>query len=124
MPVLANAYIDLGNWYGVTPYVGAGAGFAWMRTSGALGYLQNGNASWVAYQTERQTTSPAFAAMAGLSVDLGSGFQLDAGYRYLWVTSNSGPAFTTVAGATAPTNLDLRNTGFHQARVGLRWFVF
>ena len=30
--ILANAYLDLGTWAGVTPYVGAGAGFAYGRT--------------------------------------------------------------------------------------------
>lgn len=31
---LANAYIDLGNWYGVTPFIGAGVGFAHQRIKG------------------------------------------------------------------------------------------
>ena len=34
---LANLYLDLGTWYGITPYVGAGAGVAWNRTSDYFG---------------------------------------------------------------------------------------
>ena len=30
---LANLYLDLGTWSGITPYVGAGAGLSWNRTS-------------------------------------------------------------------------------------------
>ena len=30
---LFNGYLDLGTWYGVTPYIGAGAGVAYMRVS-------------------------------------------------------------------------------------------
>ena len=45
--VLANAYFDLGTWYGITPFVGAGAGYAFNRVSG--------------YGTNGQYTSPTYA---------------------------------------------------------------
>jgi opacity protein-like surface antigen len=38
VPVLANAYLDLGKWWGFTPYVGGGAGVARMRTGGVFAY--------------------------------------------------------------------------------------
>ncbi len=31
MLLLANAYVDIGTWHGVTPYVGAGIGGAWVK---------------------------------------------------------------------------------------------
>ena len=31
---LANAYIDMGNWCGFTPFIGAGIGFATLSVSG------------------------------------------------------------------------------------------
>jgi opacity protein-like surface antigen len=37
---LFNAYVDLGNWFGVTPYVGAGLGASYVRTSGAVSYTK------------------------------------------------------------------------------------
>ncbi len=33
-----NAYIDLGNWWGFTPYVGAGIGISYLQSSGAVAY--------------------------------------------------------------------------------------
>jgi opacity protein-like surface antigen len=32
---LANAYVDLGNWWGLTPYVGAGVGLSYLQASGS-----------------------------------------------------------------------------------------
>ena len=38
--VLVNGYVDLGNFRGVTPYVGAGAGMALIKTSGTISYVK------------------------------------------------------------------------------------
>jgi opacity protein-like surface antigen len=46
--VLASAYLDLGNYWGVTPYVGAGAGLNANTTSGTVAYTETvGGASYV-----------------------------------------------------------------------------
>jgi opacity protein-like surface antigen len=37
---LFNAYADLGEWYGFTPYIGAGVGVSYVRTSGAINYFK------------------------------------------------------------------------------------
>ncbi|MFD0935986.1 outer membrane protein [Methylobacterium trifolii] len=44
--VLANAYFDLGTWYGITPFVGGGVGYAFNHMSG--------------YGTSQQFTSPTY----------------------------------------------------------------
>ncbi len=38
-----NAYIDLGNWWGFTPYVGAGIGFSYLQSSSAVTYNSTAN---------------------------------------------------------------------------------
>jgi opacity protein-like surface antigen len=38
--LMLNGYFDLGTWYGVTPYVGAGVGVARLTTSGSLQYYK------------------------------------------------------------------------------------
>lgn len=43
--VLANGYLDLGTWSGVTPYVGAGAGVAYGRISGTYDWRDMSNNS-------------------------------------------------------------------------------
>jgi opacity protein-like surface antigen len=35
-----NAYLDLGNWFGLTPYVGAGVGASYVRSSGSISYYK------------------------------------------------------------------------------------
>lgn len=42
---LANGYIDLGTWAGITPYVGAGAGGAYVVTNQAVSYVNNSDGS-------------------------------------------------------------------------------
>ncbi len=40
---LANAYVDLGNWWGFTPYVGAGVGASFLNSSASVNYYENAN---------------------------------------------------------------------------------
>jgi len=41
--VLANAYLDFGDWWGFTPYVGAGVGLSYLQASSSIVYYENGN---------------------------------------------------------------------------------
>ena len=41
--VLANAYLDGGTYWGITPYIGAGAGFNVLTTSGSLLFFETAN---------------------------------------------------------------------------------
>ena len=125
VPVLANAYVDLGKWWGFSPYVGGGAGVARMRTGGGFTYTDTTtHASLETVASSRTKWSPAFAAMAGLAVDLGAGIQLDAGYRYLWLSEGATGVMTqTGSGGLVPSSVEMKNAGFHQARVGLRYFL-
>jgi len=125
MPVLANAYVDFGGWHGFSPYLGGGIGAAKLKSSGSFTYTDTTTAlTATTYADGGSRWSPAFAAMAGLSIDLGSGIQLDAGYRYLWVTEGStGNVAQSGAFGLVPGGVEFKNNGFHQARVGLRYFV-
>jgi len=42
---LANGYVDLGTWAGVTPYVGAGAGAAYIYANQTVNFTNNSNGS-------------------------------------------------------------------------------
>ena len=131
---LANAYVDLGTWYCITPYIGAGVGFANNTISGFQdqGYnypAPTGITPVVAsgpgspsgtYYGKGSTTNFAWAVMAGLGYDVTSNLKLDIGYRYL----NMGKATT---GSSVPqfgpptykyTQKDLAS---HDFRIGMRW---
>lgn len=60
----ANGYVDIGTWWGVTPYVGAGIGAAYNN----LGGFSNWNFAW--------------AGMAGAAYHLSPNLSIDLGYRY------------------------------------------
>lgn len=75
--LLANAYLDLGTWHAVTPYVGAGLGASHVSISD-IGFAGAGDAQGWGF---------AWAVMAGAAVTLAPNWQLDIGYRYLGVES-------------------------------------
>jgi len=78
---LANAYIDLGTFRGITPYVGAGAGFASVSMLGLKDVnVPNGG---VAFAGDHTDVNFAWALYAGLSYDVTPQFTMDFGYRYL-----------------------------------------
>lgn len=54
----------------LVPYVGAGAGLSWNSANDA--HIDN-------------KITPALAAMAGLGIELGEYFTIDAGYRYMYM---------------------------------------
>ncbi|WP_349369022.1 outer membrane beta-barrel protein [Salinarimonas sp.] len=119
--VLANAYLDLGTWHGFTPYVGAGAGYAWNTLSG---YALSGCGApctvggtplaMIAPFPDETTGSFAWALMAGVSVDAGRSLSLDIGYRYV----DLGEAAT---GASSGAHVETDRISAHEARIGLRW---
>ena len=113
---MANLIKDLGDGSsGVTPYIGAGIGYAWLdyELSGAnptaLGgfdnLLVNDTAGALAYQ-----------GIAGLSFALAEGLALDVSYRYFATLK---PEFSgTINGAPMTFETEYNN---HSAYAGLRW---
>ncbi|MFZ0729777.1 MAG: outer membrane beta-barrel protein [Methylovirgula sp.] len=78
---LVNGYVDLGTWYGITPFVGAGVGYT---------YNMFNNLTDVGIETGGYGTAPnrgygsiAWAGMAGLSYWLTPNIRLEFSYRYL-----------------------------------------
>ena len=78
---LFNAYIDIGTWCGVTPYVGGGIGMASVSVLG----LKDVNVpnQGVAFGGDNTEYNFAWALYAGMSYDVTDRFTLDLGYRYL-----------------------------------------
>ncbi len=97
--VLFNGYIDLGTWYNVTPYVGAGVGLAFGHYSASSNYFQSngvpyhntityppsGEVFYEDFDSSKSGTyyNVAFALMAGIAIDVFDHTKLDIGYRYL-----------------------------------------
>jgi opacity protein-like surface antigen len=106
---LFNGYLDLGTWYHVTPYIGAGAGTAYMRVtdySSALAPPFSGGA--------HHQWNFAWAGMLGIGYQVASNMMVDVGYRYI----NYGDVVTASDSFGAMT---FKNIAAHEAHVGVRW---
>ncbi len=107
---LANGYLDLGTWYGFTPYVGAGAGVAGTRQDTKLVVARTSAADAVT-SAKQDDYRFAWAAMAGVSYAVTPHAMIDIGYRYL----DLGRTRISLA-PVATTQKDLAS---HQVRVGV-----
>ena len=114
--LLANAYVDLGTYYGFTPYLGAGIGGARVQwddltnTVAGVTTVHDGDENW----------RFAWAVMAGTSYCLTDALKLDVGYRFSHI--NGGQMFDLAPngpGGAGPGYDDGFNT--HEARAGLRY---
>jgi opacity protein-like surface antigen len=120
---LANAYIDLGTWWSITPFIGAGVGVAFntiehFRDTNVIA----GGGGWADTGTQ---TSLAWALHAGASYRVSSNLALDLSYRYLnvgnarsGILQNLDP---TVGNPTAPVTF--HNIQSHDLMLGLRWLL-
>ncbi|ESW86850.1 porin, opacity type [Mesorhizobium sp. LSJC269B00] len=116
--LLANAYVDIGTWHGVTPYVGAGIGGAWLKwdtlhnTDRDGSFEHRGGKGW----------RFAYALMAGASYCLTDRVKLDVGYRYSHI--NGGRMFEYASGLGGTTGAGPgfdRGINVHEVRGGLRY---
>lgn len=104
--VMANAYYDIGNYSGVTPYIGAGLGLA------TVDYKFNGEAG--DYFSGRDTTRFQWALMAGAAIDITENIKFDLGYRYARISSGA-------MADIGPIVIDDKGLESHQFRAGLRF---
>jgi opacity protein-like surface antigen len=126
---LANAYVDLGTWWCLTPFVGAGVGGAWNTVSSltdvgfttfapGFGFASSDKSSW----------NLAWSATAGLAYNVSSNLKLEFAVRYL----NLGTIKTAVVncsslGCQTPPNsgpsasYTLTNFDSLDLKLGMRW---
>jgi len=125
--VMANGYVDLGTWWCVTPYIGAGIGASYNRISDFRddGF---GNTFGVArpvsfvYASDAGKWNFAWALHAGLGYKVTPNTTLELGYSYM----NLGDATTGVnsnfAGtATAQYPWTMHDITSHDLKLGVRW---
>ncbi|MEJ8574095.1 outer membrane protein [Microbaculum marinum] len=115
--VMANAYIDLGNWAGLTPYVGGGIGAANLRLSDYTGYNPPFLAATGRFGADADAWNFAWSATAGASYDLTSNLLLDVNYRYLAMGDVS--TVDQIGGRIA-----IDDVNSHEFRVGLRYLIY
>lgn len=132
--LMANAYLDLGNFAGFTPYVGAGVGavhldYSSLRSENAcVGDVAScgGTPNSTIAQQGLDSWRFAYAAMAGVSYDINRSLKLDIGYRYLNVDEGDAYTFATTSIARGASGLQAKDDGFdrHTVQAGLRYSLF
>jgi opacity protein-like surface antigen len=128
MVALFNAYVDLGTWNCLTPYIGAGIGYASNRITG----LTDQGANWVDTTTaiiqptlgtagNGTKTGVAWALMAGVGYEVNKNLTLELGYRYLNLgDAQSGVIRNAFLNDTyAP--LKAKSLDSHDIKIGMRW---
>lgn len=126
LSMLANAYVDLGTYHGITPYVGAGIGgtyLAWDTLSNTTpdGFNSSGTETHAGGEDWRFT----YAAMVGASVDVSTNLKLDASYRYRHINGGKmfavGDGLNGAASFTGPGHDE--GITSHDFRIGARYML-
>jgi opacity protein-like surface antigen len=124
---LFNAYVDLGTWWCVTPFIGAGVGSVRHKVSAITDFGPNpfgvGFGLPVVDQEETKWTT-AWAVHAGLAYNVTNTFKVEFAYRYL----NMGNADTPIIECqNTPTCFrafyTLNKITSNDFRIGFRWLL-
>lgn len=128
MVALFNAYVDLGTWNCLTPYLGAGIGVARNRITGMTDQgIVFANEPFGPVSPTLGTagsgdkTGMAWALMAGVGYEVNKNLTLEVGYRYLNLgDAQSGPIRNAfLAESYAP--LKAKSLDSHDFKIGMRW---
>jgi opacity protein-like surface antigen len=116
---LVNAYWDICNWRGFTPYVGGGIGFATISVNG----LKDVNApeDSVFYAADKTTTNFAWAVHAGVSYDVSPDFAIDLAYRYAALGGAKSGVATAYDGSDSYSGVSIRDITSNDLLFGVRY---
>lgn len=123
LSLLANAYVDLGTWHGLTPYIGGGLGGAhvkWNTLRNTACYSDGACDATLSHEGHDDWRF-AYSAAAGVSYAFTHNLALDVGYRYTRVTG--GRMFGGDDAEGGPYTGHGRDNGidFHSVKAGLRY---
>ena len=117
---LANAYLDLGTWWCITPFIGAGVGVANL-TIGNYRDINEiaGGGGWAKDNTE---TNFAWALHAGASYAVTKSFAVELSYRYLNLGDGKSGDTINLDGTNLVDNpTTVKDITSHDVRLGVRW---
>lgn len=116
---LVNAYVDLGQWCGITPYVGGGVG---MASVSVLGLRDTNPAQDTTYYGADHTEyNFAWALYAGMSYDVTDRVTLDFGYRYLDLGDAKTGTATDYVGTSSYGGVEIRDITSHDLMLSARF---
>ena len=124
--VLANAYVDLGTWWCITPFIGAGVGGARVAINGFTdqGIANNGGGALpgLAFGDNVAKWNFAWAAHAGLAYKVTPNFTVELAYRYLDMGDGLTGDLRTFDGVNNINNpMTFKHITSHDLKLGVRW---
>jgi len=124
--VLANAYVDLGTWWCMTPFIGAGVGGARVAINGFTdqGIANNGAGAvaGLAYGDNTAKWNLAWALHAGVAYKVSPNFTVELAYRYLDMGDGLTGDLRTFDGQNAIVNpTTFKSITSHDLKLGVRW---
>jgi len=124
--VMGNAYIDLGTWWCITPYIGAGVGGAFNHITGVQdnGIISNGTVGFGFAPSDSWNTTLAWNVQAGLTYNVTNNFKVDFNYRFLSLGSpETGVVLCQNTPACPGAFYTLKDMTSQDFRIGLRWLL-
>jgi len=124
---MANGYVDLGTWWCVTPFIGAGIGTSYNRISGFRddGMGNTGgvaNPVSVVYAADNGKWNLAWALHAGLGYRVTPNVTLELGYSYMNLGDATTGADSNFAGTATPQfPWTMKDITSHDLKLGVRW---
>jgi opacity protein-like surface antigen len=117
---LANAYFDLGTWWHITPFVGAGVGMSYNRIHD---FKDVGTTvGSVAFGDTTGKWNFAWALHAGLAYAVTHDFTVELAYRYIDLGDAQSGDLRTYDGINSVNNpMHFRDITSHDMKLGVRW---
>jgi opacity protein-like surface antigen len=124
--VLANLYADLGTWWCVTPFIGAGIGMSRNTISNFTDIGVNGTAAFgtvpgLAFAPSASKWNFAWALHTGLAYRVTPNMTVELGYSYMNLGDGVTGALTTKDGVTANQAMTFKDITSHDLKLGVRW---
>jgi opacity protein-like surface antigen len=127
---LANAYLDLGTWWCLTPFIGVGAGGGYHTVGGLtdVGYISDGTTGFGYAASSFSKFNFAWAVHAGLAYNVTNNFKVEFSYRYLDMGSVQTPIIDCAAAGCSATGgprayYTLNSLTSQDFRIGMRWML-
>jgi opacity protein-like surface antigen len=124
--VLANAYVDLGTWWCMTPFIGAGVGGARVSinnfTDQSITNAGLGAQPGLAFGDNVSKWNFAWALHAGVAYKVTPNFTVELAYRYLDMGDGLTGDLRTFDGVNAINNpTTFKGITSHDLKLGVRW---
>jgi opacity protein-like surface antigen len=124
---LANAYVDLGTWWSITPFIGAGVGASRNTISNFMDFGASGNGGIrlsTTYFDDATKWNFAWALYAGLSYQVTPAFNVELTYRYVDLGSAQTGKPHAFDGTVIPTSpFVFHDLTSNDLMLGMRWML-